>query len=504
MEHVYAAPAEGMQRWPCPLGRAGQYACKTVPGMEECYLRNAENRYIMLAGWEVLAMGAADRMTTGPIWKQILIFSIPLILGNLLQQLYNTVDSIVVGRFLGSNALAAVGSGSQLIFFIISFSMGASIGAGVLVAQTFGAEDRDGIHRTVHNAVALGLMAGIVITIAGVLLASPLLRLLGTPDEVFRQAEGYLRVYFSGSIFTVFYNFATGILNAVGKPNKSLQYLAISAITNTVLDVLLVAVFHMGVEGAALATVISQAAACVFITRYLLTTEDEYRVTVRDIRPERQIIGRMLYIGLPTGLQNTLMSLSNVVIQSAVNSFGPTLMAANAAYSKLDGFNILPVVSFSNAITTFAGQNIGANKPERVKTGLYVTLAMGVGYVIVTGSLIFIFGRPLMRIFVNDDAVIDLGLYIMRFFCPFFALNTIMHITCGAVRGTGKTVPPMLIMLFFLCVFRIVWVNVTLRMFGGMFWVFSSYPISWVLTDLALMLYVRHSDWLGKAPQRAS
>ena len=435
-------------------------------------------------------------MTEGSIWRQILLFSIPLILGNLLQQLYNTVDSIVVGRFLGSNALAAVGSGSQLIFFIISFSMGASIGAGVLVSQTFGAEDQEGIHRTVHNAVALGAIAGVIITAAGVCLARPLLRLLGTPEEVFGQAVLYLQVYFGGSLFSVFYNFATGILNAVGKPNKSLQYLAVSAITNTVLDITFIGGLKMGVAGAALATVISQAAACVFIIRYLLTTDGVYRVSLREIRPDGKTIGQMLRIGLPTGLQNTLMSLSNVVIQSAVNSFGPTLMAANAAYSKLDGFNILPVISFSNAITTFAGQNIGAKKPERVRTGLYVTLAMGIGYVIVTGTLILLFGRPLMRIFVDDDAVVELGLYIMRFFCPFFALNTAMHLMSGAVRGTGRTVPPMLIMLFFLCAFRIVWVNVTLRLFGQMFWVFASYPVSWVLTDLALILYISRSNWL--------
>ena len=442
-------------------------------------------------------MTSADRMTEGPIWRQILIFSIPLILGNLLQQLYNTVDSIVVGRFLGSNALAAVGSGSQLIFFLISFSMGASIGAGVVVAQAFGAEDREQVSVMVHNAVALGLMAGGIITAAGVALAAPLLRLLGTPQEVFSQAAVYLRVYFGGSLFAVFYNFATGILNAVGKPNKSLKYLAVSAVTNTVLDVLLVAVFRMGVEGAALATVISQAAACVFILRYLLTTEDVYRVTPGKIRPDRAVIGRMLKIGLPTGLQNTLMSLSNVVIQSAINSFGPTLMAAHAAYSKLDGFNILPVISFGNAITTFAGQNFGARKPQRVRTGLYVTLAMGIGYVIVTGALIMLFGRPLMRIFVEEEPVVELGLYIMRFFCPFFALNTAMHIMSSAVRGTGRTVPPMVIMLFFLCVFRIVWVNVTLALFGQMFWVFASYPVSWVLTDLALIVYLRRSNWLA-------
>ena len=223
-------------------------------------------------------MHATERMTEGPIWRQIMMFSIPLILGNLLQQMYNTVDSIVVGRFLGSNALAAVGSGSQLIFFIISFSMGASIGSGVLVSQAYGAEDRDAVHRTVHNAVALGIISGAIITAAGVLLASPLLRLLGTPEEVFSQAAIYLRVYFAGSLFAVFYNFATGILNAVGRPNKSLQYLAVSAITNTILDIVFVAGLKMGVEGAALATVFSQVTACVCISRYLMTVQEEYQI----------------------------------------------------------------------------------------------------------------------------------------------------------------------------------------------------------------------------------
>ena len=441
-------------------------------------------------------MRASDRMTEGTIWKQILWFSIPLILGNLLQQMYNTVDSIVVGRFLGTDALAAVGSGSQLIFFLISFSMGASIGASVLVSQTFGAADEAGVHRTVHNAVALGGMAGLIITALGVALAGPLLRLLGTPEQVLPQAAGYLRVYFGGSLFAVFYNFATGVLNAVGKPDRSLRYLAVSAVTNTVLDVALIAGLGMGVEGAALATVISQALACLFILRYLTGTKDLFRVRLREVRPDWPTIAEMLRIGLPTGFQNTLMSLSNVVIQSAINSFGPTLMAANAAYSKLDGFNMLPVISFSNAITTFAGQNIGARKPERVRKGLRVTLAMGIGYVLCTGALILLFGRPLMYIFVDDDAVVALGLYIMRFFCPFFALNTAMHLMCGAVRGTGRTIPPMVIMLLFLCVFRIVWVNVTLRLFGTMFWVCASYPVSWTLTDLALIVYLRRSRWL--------
>jgi len=220
-------------------------------------------------------------------------------------------------------------------------------------------------------------------------------------------------------------------------------------------------------------------------------------VSLRDIRPDGSTIGSMLKIGLPTGLQNTLMSLSNVVIQSAINSFGPTLMAANAAYFRLDGFNILPVISFGNAITTFAGQNYGARKHKRVSIGLYVTLAMGVGYVRVTGALIMIFGRPLMHIFVDDEAVAELGLYIMRFFCPFFSLNTVMHLTSSAVRGTGKTIPPMLIMLLFLCVFRIIWVNVTMQLFGTMFWVFASYPVSWILTDVALLVYLRKSNWLS-------
>lgn len=312
-------------------------------------------------------MNKSTVMTEGPIWRKILFFSIPLILGNLFQQLYNTVDSIIVGNYIGSEALAAVGSSGSIINLLIGFCIGASAGAGVVISQFFGARDKEGVRKAVHTTIAIAIGAGIILTAAGILLAPVILRAMGTPAEVFGQAVTYLQVYFGGILFSVIYNMSAGILNAVGNSKRSLLYLMIAAISNIFLDLLFVVALKMGIVGAALATDISQLISCIFIMLFLTRSQDVYHVKIRDIRLYDHLFSKIVKIGLPTGIQNIVISFSNVIVQSSVNSFGAVAMAGFAAYIKIDGFNILPVLSFSMAATTFAGQNIGAGQYHRVK-----------------------------------------------------------------------------------------------------------------------------------------
>ena len=306
-------------------------------------------------------------MTEGNIWKQILFFSIPLILGNLLQQLYNTADSIIVGNFVGSEALAAVGSSGSLINLLISFCMGASAGAGVVIAQYYGANDKKRVQDAVHTTLAIAVVTGAILSIVGIVASPLLLQWMGTPKEVMPNSVLYLRIFFGGLVFNVIYNMAAGILNAVGNSKRSLIYLAIASVSNIVLDLVFVMGLHMGVAGVAIATDISQVLSSIFILRFLTRVDEPYRAELKKIRWDVPMANRIIKIGLPTGIQNMVISFSNVLIQSSVNGFGAKAMAGFAAYIKVDGFNILPVMSFSMAATTFTGQNIGAGKIDRVK-----------------------------------------------------------------------------------------------------------------------------------------
>ena len=327
-------------------------------------------------------------MTEGSIWKSILLFSVPLILGNMLQQLYNTADSIIVGNFVGSNALAAVGSSGSPIFLLIGFSQGIAVGAGVVVSQFLGAKDREGAHTAVHTSLALSAILGAILTVCGVAVSRALLTAMNTPAEVLEDAVLYMRLYFGGVLFSVVYNMAAGILNAAGNSKRSLLYLGVASITNIVLDLVLIAGCKMGVAGAAIATDISQLVSCVLSLRFLMRVEDDYRVTAKEVRVHKKMAVRIIKVGLPTGIQNMVISLSNVLVQVSVNGYGAAAMAGFAAYMKVDGFNILPVLSFSMAATTFVGQNFGAGKIDRVKKGTFVTLGMCIVYTILTGILL--------------------------------------------------------------------------------------------------------------------
>ncbi len=435
-------------------------------------------------------------MTDGNILKKILFFSIPLILGNLLQQLYNTADSIIVGNFVGSNALAAVGSSTSLINLLIAFSQGAAVGAGVVVSQYLGADDRKGIHDAVHTSMAIALILGIALTIGGVFLSRPLLLWMNTPQDVLADSVAYLQIYFGGVVFNVLYNMASGILNAVGNSKRSLLYLGSASLTNIILDLLLVRGFHMGVAGAAIATDISQLVSSVLAIGFLVRVPSSYQISFRHIRIQKKMASRIIRIGLPTGIQNMVISFSNVLVQSSVNRFGADAMAGFGAYMKIDGFNILPVTSFSMAVTTFTGQNYGAGKIDRVKKGMWATLAMGFIYTIATGALLLLFSDPLMRMFTDNTAAIAYGELTMHYFCPFYFLLSILHGLAGTVRGTGKSVPPMVVLLVSLCLFRIVWIQWILPFFPTIDGVFILYPVSWLLGMLLMVLYAWKGRWL--------
>ncbi len=437
-------------------------------------------------------------MTDGSIVKQILFFSIPLILGNLFQQLYNTVDSIIVGNFIGSNALAAVGSGGSVINLLIGFCVGASAGAGVVIAQFYGAQNKEGVRKAVHTTLAIAVAAGIIVTIVGIFLVPIMLGWMGTPAEVFDDAVLYLQVYFGGMLFSVIYNMSAGILNAVGNSRRSLIYLIIAAVSNIFLDLIFVVVLKMGVVGVAIATDISQFISCIFIIRFLMKTEDIYKVKLKDIRFYDNLFTKIVKIGLPTGIQNIVIAFSNVIIQSSINSFGTVVMAGFASYVKIDGFNFLPVMSFSMAATTFTGQNIGAGKIDRVKKGLKVSLAMGIVYTVATGILLLSFAPQVMSIFTTTQEVIDCGAYMMRFFCPFYFILAYMHILAGAIRGTGNTLQPMLIILFSLCICRIVWIWAALPKIGELYGLIMVYPMSFIIGATLMTVYAAKGKWMPK------
>lgn len=442
-------------------------------------------------------------MTEGNIAKQLLFFSIPLILGNLLQQLYNTADSIIVGNLIGAHALAAVGAGSSLIHLIISFAQGVSVGTGVVVSQYLGARMKENVRTAVHTAFALALLLGVVLSLGGMALCRVLLGWMNTPAEVFTDAVRYLRIYFGGMFFGILYNMAAGILNAAGNSRRPLLYLAIASVTNIVLDLLFIGVFRMGVAGAAWATNVSQILSCVLAVAYLMRSRESYRLSLRALRVDGPMARRIIRVGLPAGVQNMVISLSNVLIQSSVNGFGADAMAGFVAYMKIDGFDILPVSSLSLAATTFVGQNYGAGRMDRVRRGMFVTLAMTIGYTAVTGALLLTFSDPIMRLFTSDATVVAYGKLAMRYFCPFYPLLGTLHALAGTVRGTGRSVPPMVILLSSFCLFRMVWLWFILPLIGTFDGILVVYPVSWLLGMLLMIAYTRFGHWRDLPPAPA-
>lgn len=437
-------------------------------------------------------------MTKGNIWKLLIIFSIPLILGNLLQQMYNTADSIIVGNFVGSHGLAAVGSGTALINLIIAFSQGAAVGAGVIVSQNLGARDKQKTKLAVHTAMCIAIILGVILSAIGVIFSRDLLIWMKTPKSVLKDSVLYLQIYCGGLIFNVIYNMATGILNAAGNSKRPLIYLAIASVTNIILDLVFIKALKWGVKGAAIATDISQVLSCVLAVGYLLRVNSDYKLIVKELKIHGNTAKQIIRVGLPTAIQNMVISFSNVLVQSSVNSYGATAMAGYAAYLKIDGFNILPVLSISMAVTTFTGQNVGAKKPDRIKKGMWNALIMGVVYTVIIGVVILLTSHTVLGLFTKDNEVITYGQLAMKYFCPFYFLLGILNILAGTVRGAGKGVPPMLILLFSMCIFRILWIKIALPFYSTIDGVFILYPISWFVGMVLMIIYTKFGKWLPK------
>ena len=435
-------------------------------------------------------------MTQGNIWKLLITFSIPLIIGNLLQQMYNTADSIIVGNFVGSNGLAAVGSGTALINLIIAFAQGAYVGAGVVVSQYIGADKKDKIKISVHTSICISIILGLILSLLGIFASPSLLIMMKTPKVVLKSSILYLQIYCGGLIFNVIYNMATGILNAAGNSKKPLVYLAIASFTNIILDLLFIKIFKLGVMGAAIATDISQAISCILAIGYLLKVKSDYKLYIKDLKINKETAVKIIKIGLPTAIQNMVISFSNVLVQSSVNAYGATAMAGYAAYLKIDGFNILPVLSISMAVTTFTGQNVGANRLDRVKKGMYSSLIMVLVYTVFIGAVLLIFSHQVLGLFTHSAQVIMYGQLAMKYFCPYYFLLGILNVLAGTVRGAGKGIPPMIILLFSMCIFRILWIKIALPFYSSIDGVFILYPISWLVGAILMILYTKFGKWL--------
>ena len=384
---------------------------------------------------------------------------------------------------------AAVSAGTALINLFIAFSQGSAVGAGVLIAQYLGAEDEKATHSAVHTSLAVSVVLGAVLSILAFLFGGKILIWMKTPESVLGEASIYLRIYGIGILFNIVYNMAAGIINAAGNAKKSLEYLGVASVLNIILDLVLIVGAGMGAAGAAVATTISQLVSCVLALGYLMQSREIYRVEIRKIRIQKGMLFRIIALGLPTGIQNMLTSFSNVIVQSGVNGFGAGAMAGFGAYMKIDGFNIMPIRSFTMAITTFAGQNYGAGKGERVKKGMWITLAIGAIYTVITAVLLLTFSREMIGLFTKEPEVIRYGVLAMRYLCPFYAILSVMHILAGVARGLGKTLPPMLILITAMCVLRVFWVQMILPHWRSMDMLCVVYPISWILGMVMMAIY---------------
>jgi putative MATE family efflux protein len=434
-------------------------------------------------------------MTEGKISKKIIVFALPIFLGNLFQQLYNIVDSLVVGNVLGKEALAAVSSTGSLVFLIVGFINGVFVGASVIISRYFGAKNTKDLTVAVHNTIILGLIAGIIITIVGMGLSPVFLRFMGTPDDVFNNSVLYLRIYFAGGIAISMYNACMGIFQAVGDSRHPLYYLITAAILNTILDILLVAVFDFGIAGAAVATVISQFVSAVLGFTKLLKVDGVHRVTLSNIKINPAMSLRLIKMGLPTGVQNSVIAFANVIVQSNINKFGSVAMAGCGSYSKLEGFAFLPITSFSMALTTFIGQNLGAGQYERVKKGARFGILTGVLLAEIVGIILWIFAPILIRIFTGEPDVIAYGVKQMRTESLFYFLLALSHCLAGILRGAGKTNIPMIVMLISWCAIRITYITIMIRLIPDIRVIFWAYPLTWFISSVVFLIYYKKANW---------
>lgn len=435
-------------------------------------------------------------MTQGNPYSQIIAFALPIFLSQVFQQLYNTADTLIVGRSLGTNALAAVSSSGTLIFLLVSFFNGTSMGAGVVVSKYFGAKDSDKISSAIHTNIVFSLLCGVVLTLVGVFLTPTFLVWMKTDPDVLPEAIEYFRYFFLGSLAMIMYNACRGIMSALGDSKRPLYYLIFSSLLNVALDVLFVAGFGWGVWSAAVATVLSQAASVVLCLRHLLVKDQIYSVQLKKLRIDKAMLLEILRYGLPAGVQNSVIAFANTIVQTQINSFGKYATAAYGTHGKIEGFAFLPIVSFNMAISTFISQNLGAGLHDRVKQGARFGTVAAVLMAELVGVLCYIFAPQLIGLFDSNAEVIRLGTMQARTVSLFFFLLAYSHSIAAVCRGAGKAFVPMFIMLGVWCVLRICYIAYVSHTFGELSYIYWAYPITWAISSVMYLIYYLKGDWI--------
>lgn len=448
------------------------------------------------------------RLTEGTPWRVLLSFTAPIFLSQLFQQLYNTADSWIVGNFLGKEALAAVNSSASLIYLMVSFFVGATWGAGVVISRHFGAGDEEQVSKAVHTNALLSVICGLAMSVFGFFMTPQILCWMGVPENVMPDSTAYLRCYFLGSLPVVLYNSFKGVMNAVGDSKRPLYYLLFSSLLNVALDLLFVGALGLGVAWAAIATVLSQAASALLCLRQLTKKGTVYRLELKKLRIDRESLREILRIGLPTGVQNSVIGFANVLVQTHINSFGDLAMAACGAYSRIEGFVFLPIMSFSLALTSFIGQNLGAKEYDRARAGARFGIWASMAMAELVGVVLFFFGGFFVSTFITDadpaavEQIIALGATQFRVEALFYFLLAFSHSIAGICRGAGKATVPMLVMLLVWCVLRILYITVAMRLSHVIILLFAAYPLTWFLSSVIYLIYYKKSDWVHGFEQK--
>ncbi|MFG6357110.1 MAG: MATE family efflux transporter [Acetatifactor sp.] len=431
-----------------------------------------------------------NAITEGVIWKQILLFFFPILFGTFFQQLYNAADALIVGRFVGKEALSAVGGGTgTVINLLVGFFVGLASGATVIISQYYGAKRGEMVGYAVHTAIAFSLVGGLVMTVCGLLSAPWILQAMDTPEDVLEPATLYIRIYFLGMVGNLVYNVGSGILRAVGDSRRPLYFLIVSCLTNIVLDIVLVVALHMGVAGAALATILSQLLSAVLVIWVLMRTKDMHRLELKKIGFDWRMFKRIIRIGFPAGLQSVMYSLSNIIIQTAINGEGTDTVAAWTVYGKLDVVFWMIVSAFGIAITTFVGQNYGAGKIDRVRKGIRSCLGMTVVSTVVVSTLLYVTCGGIYTLFTDDTEVLRIGVEMTRFLVPTYITYICIEILSGALRGVGDCWIPTLICLTGVCLIRVIWIMAAVPRIPGVRSIIFSYPLTWVITTVLFGIY---------------
>ena len=438
----------------------------------------------------------ANLLTMGSIPKKIIMFAIPLLWGNLFQQLYNVADSLIVGNFLGNNALAAVSSSGNLIFLMVGFFGGIGVGAGVVIARYFGAGEYEKLKKAIHTALAFGGVCGIFLTVAALILAPQILKLIGTPEEVLPKSLVYFRVYFAGSLGFVIYNFGMGILQSLGDSKSPVIYLIISACLNVILDLVLIGGLGFGVGAAAFATIVSQILSAALCIRKLRREPEAFRLSFRELRMDGKMLRLIVVNGIPAGIQNSIIAVANVFVQSNINQFGALAMAGCGSYSKIEGFGFIPVTCFSQALTTFIGQNLGAKEYDRAKKGAAFGIVCSMTLAELVGVIVYMLIPYLAAAFDSSAEVVGFATRQAHVEALFYCFLAFSHCIAGIMRGAGKSAVSMFVMLVSWCIIRITYITITVHFIPKIQVIFWAYPLTWSISSIIFLVYFLKADWI--------